>query len=159
MKKVHLLAGFFILTSSSQSLAQNTQADTIPYMKVPQFHNLSNSNLRSSFYNWQSSQHFNTGQTFFGLKAITFVAPYNSPLHFNWWQQVAQLNNNQNISYNALSGFAQGFSTGFSAANNYYLKDSYHGEINKNFYSISSFFVGAGVGTVLGLKDQRNLHH
>jgi hypothetical protein len=64
------------------------------------------------------------------------------------------LNNNQSIGYNALTGFAQGFSTGLSTTNNYYLKTD-NWEVNKNFYSISSFILGAGIGTVLGLKDPR----
>lgn len=157
MKKVHLLAGFFILTSSSKISAQNIQADTIPYMKALQFHNLLNSNLRSSFYNWRNSQQFNTGIAFVGIKAGTFVVPsYNSSLHLSWWPQVMQLNNSQSNGYNAMAGFVQGFSAGFSATNNYYLKDAYYGELNKSFYSISSFFIGAGAGAILGLKDPRH---
>src|SRR4029079_6561427 len=159
MKKVYLLAGFFILTSSLPALANNDQPDTFPVKMKLQFFNISDIDLRLLFYKWRNLQQQNslTSSTTPELWSPLFInASHNSILHLSWWPQVAQLNSNQTASFNyALAGFANGLSTGLSTANNYYFKNAYNWEVNKNFYSISSFLIGAGLGTALGLKDPR----
>jgi hypothetical protein len=154
MKKACLLAGFFILAGSSQSFGSYTQTDTLPTKKWPQSPVVSTADFRSSFYRWRTS---GNGDTYsINLSSNLVLMPvYKSSFQFNWWPQTTEQNGKQVIRLNTLSGFLQGVSTGFSATNNYYFKNAYDLEINKSFYSISSFLIGAGVGTVLGLKNPR----
>jgi hypothetical protein len=152
MKKACLLAGFFVLAGSSQSFASNTQTDTLPIKKWPLSPRVSTGDFRSSFYHWRTS---GNGDTYFiSLSSNLPLTPvYKSNFKFNSWFQATELNGKQAIGLNTLSGFVQGVSAGFSATSNYYFKNAYDREINKSFYSISSFLIGAGVGTVLGLKN------
>jgi hypothetical protein len=161
MKKTFLLAGFFILSSSLQSFASNSQTDTLPAKPEFPSYKTTNINHRLSFYRWRNSDYAAT-QTIpanISLSSDFSLVPAYSPRVFiSWWPQVTELNSKRNIGIYALTGFAQGVSTGLSTTNNYYFKNAYNWEINKNFYSISSFLIGAGLGTALGLKDPRSFH-
>lgn len=161
MRKIYLLAGFFILTSSSHSFAYYNQMDTLP--DKAGFHSLNffKTDFRLSFYQWRNSSNRSAppDPVYVDLRSNLFAQNNNAVLHLGWWPQVSRLKNNQNIGLEALTGFAQGVSTGLSATNNYYLKNAYDWEVNKSFYSISSFLVGAGLGTALGLKDPRRFRY
>ena len=158
MKKACLLVGFFILTTSSQGVASNIKTDTLPARTWFQPHSFSTTDFRSSFYRWRTSGNKDAKSVsyFVSLSSNVYLTPaYRFGSHLNWWPQVSVLSGKQAIGLNAFFGFVQGFSAGLSAANNYYFKNAYDPQINKSFYSISSFLIGAGVGTVLGLKDPR----
>lgn len=95
MKKTFLLAGFFILTSTSQSFAKLTQQDTLP--TTQNNYKLCNMDLRLNFVHWIQSQ---AGDSIFHMTRVDLrpqtlaQRDYNSTFHFNWWPQAIQLNNN-----------------------------------------------------------------
>jgi hypothetical protein len=161
MKKTYLLAGFFILSSSLQSFAFNSQTDTLPVKKAYQSYKTSNINYQLSFYRWRNSSYSITPTAPANISLssdFSLVPAYSPGVNISWWPQLNEVYNKQNVGIYALTGFAHGVSTGLSTTNNYYLKNAYNWEINKSFYSISSFVIGAGLGTALGLKDPKRFH-
>ena len=162
MKKTFLLAGFFILTSTSQSFAKNTKQDTLPNPAL-QHYKLGDKDLKLSFLEWRTLQM----QNFSGNKiaidsrsSLLLSSNYNAPITLNWWPQAVRLNNSRGSAFNnSLTGFAGGLSSGLSTTGNYNLNNTSNWNIDKSFYSISSFLVGAGVGALVGLKNPRQLRY
>lgn len=162
MKKTFLLAGFFILTSTSQSFAKPTQQDTLPNPAL-QHYKLCDKDLKLSFLEWRKLQMQNSSGNEIAIdsrSSLLLSSNYNAPINLNWWPQAVRLNiSRSSVFNNSLTGFAGGFSSGLSTTGNYNLNNTSNWEIDKSFYSISSFLVGAGVGALVGLKNPRQLHN
>lgn len=94
MKKIFLLAGFFVLTSTSPSFAELTQQDTLPGIRQ-QYCKLCNTNLRSAFFHWMQIQNGNVLANIISidLRSQVLARSYDSSFQLNWWPQAIQLNN------------------------------------------------------------------
>lgn len=100
MKKIFLVAGFFILTSSSESFAKATQIDTLPNNKTFPCCKLSDTDLRLSFLQWRNMQMGNVfvNRTTIDLRSHPYLQPgHSSEFHLTWWPQVIQLNSNRSL--------------------------------------------------------------
>lgn len=93
MKKITALAGFFVLTSTTQSFAQVIQKASLN--SVQHYSRICDTDVKSSFLQWRASQMQNaaTQKQAADFQSYSMLrSRQDSAFHFTWWPQALQLN-------------------------------------------------------------------